>query len=77
MNSLPDKVKSYCQVFADDTNLFKELQNLKDFETIQDDLKKLCQWPIKWLMFFNIDKCKVMHLGKDKSGFEYEMSDKD
>ena len=38
-------------------------------------MNKLCQWTIKWLMFFNIDKCKVMHIGKDNPNFAYEMSD--
>ena len=77
MNDLPDEVKSYCQLFADDAKLYKDLQNLEDFETIQNDLNKLCQWTIKWLMIFNVEKCKVMHLGKNNPRFEYEMTDKD
>ena len=28
-------------------------------------------------MVFNVDKCKVMHLGKENPRFEYEMTDKD
>ena len=28
-------------------------------------------------MLFNVDKCKVMHIGKDNPRFEYEMTDKD
>ena len=95
MNDLPDEVKSYCKLFADDAKLYKDLylwylmvsipdlctltylQNLEDFETIQNDLNKLCQWTIKWLMIFNVEKCKVMHLGKNNPRFEYEMTDKD
>ena len=57
--------------------LYKDLQNLEDFETIQNDLNKLCQWTLKWLMIFNVEKCKVMHLGKNNPRFEYEMTDKD
>ena len=75
VNDLPDQVNSYCELFADDAKLNKELQNLDDFETMQDDLNKLCQWTIKWLMLFNVDKCKVMHIGKDNLRFEYELSD--
>ena len=77
VNDLPDEVKSYCKLFADDAKLYKDLQNLEDFETIQNDLNKLCQWTIKWLMIFNVEKCKVMHLGKNNPRFEYEMTDKD
>ena len=75
VNDLPDQVNSYCKLFADDAKLYKELQYLDDFETMQDDLNKLCQWTIKWLMLFNVAKCKVMHIGKDNPRFEYEMSD--
>ena len=77
VNDLPDQVNSFCKLFADDAKLYKDLQNLEDFETIQNDLNKLCQWTIKWLMLFNVDKCKVMHIGKDNPGFEYEKTDKD
>ena len=77
VNDLPDEVKSYCKLFADGAKLYKDLQNLEDFETIQNDLNKLCQWTIKWLMIFNVEKCKVMHLVKNNPRFEYEMTDKD
>ena len=75
VNDLPLEVDSFCKLFADDAKLYRDLQNLQDFEAVQDDLNNLCQWTIKWLMFFNIDKCKVMHIGKDNPNFEYEMSD--
>ena len=77
VNDLPDEVKSCCKLFADDAKIYKYLQNLKDFETIQNDLNKLCQWTRKWLMIFYVEKCKVMHLGKNNPRFEYEMTDKD
>ena len=28
-------------------------------------------------MIFNVEKCKVIHLGKNNPRFEYEMTDKD
>ena len=57
------------------SSTYKDLQNLEDLKTIQDDMNKLCQWTIKWLMLFNADNCKVMHIGKDNPRFEYEMTD--
>ena len=59
VNDLPDQVKSFCKLFADDEKLYKDLQNLEDFEIIQDDLNRLCQRTIKWLMLFNVDKCTL------------------
>ena len=76
VNDLPAQVNSFCKLFADDAKLYKDLQNLEDFESLQVDLDKLCQWTIKWLMFFNVNKCKVMHIGKNNPRFDNEMSDK-
>ena len=44
---------------------------------IQDDVDKLCQWTINCLVFFNAEKCKVLHIGRDNPKFEYELTDKD
>ena len=77
VNDLPSQVSSFCKLFADDAKLYKDLQNLEDFEVIQNDIDKLCQWTIKWLMFFNVNKCKILHIGKDNPQFEYQMEDKD
>ena len=76
VNDLPSEVSSFCKLFADDAKLYKDLQNLEDFEMIQNDIDKFCQWTIKWLMFFNLDKCKILHIGKDNPNFDYQMEDK-
>ena len=47
--------------FADDTKLLGRARNKADYEAIQHDLDKLAQWSERWLMDFNVDKCKVMH----------------
>ena len=75
INDLPQRVKSHCVLFADDAKLYKELKQLKDFEELQDDLYELCIWASKWLLFFNVQKCKVMHIGKGNPDFIYEMKD--
>ena len=77
VNDLPSEVSSFCMLFADDAKLYKDLQNLEDFEMIQNDIEKLYQWTIKWRMFFNVDKCKILHIGKDNPNFDYQMKDKD
>ena len=38
---------------------------------LQDDLNKLNEWTRNWLLQFNKDKCKVMHIGKENPGFSY------
>ena len=36
------------------------------FHLIQEDLNHLLHWSNKWLLPFNIEKCKVLHYGKVK-----------
>ena len=28
-------------------------------------------------MFFNVNKCKILHIGKENPNFDYQMEDKD
>jgi len=39
----------------------------------QPDLHKLVLWSSEWQMLFNIDKCKVLHLGYNKPESHYIM----
>ena len=52
-----------------------KLADIKDFEEIQEDLFELCRWTIKWQLFFNLNKCKVLHLGLNNPQYEYKMTD--
>ena len=38
---------------------------------MQDDLDKLNQWSSDWLMRYNADTCKVMHLGTRNKNYDY------
>ena len=59
INDLPDCIKRFIKIFADD---LKIIANSADTDTIENDLKNLEKWEKKWLLEFNIDKCKVLHL---------------
>ena len=50
-------------LFAGDAKLYKDLQNLEDFEMIQDDIDKLCKLSRAYV--FNVNKCKILHIGKE------------
>jgi len=60
VNDIPEVIKSSIKLFADD-----------DIRTLQEDLKTLDQWSEKWLLQFNIEKCKVMHIGKNTESHYY------
>ena len=35
---------------------------------------KLQDWPLRWGMLFNVQKCKVMHLGRHNNRAQYVMN---
>jgi len=51
--------------FADDAKIFGTVSEKNDQIKLQMDLDILVQWSKEWQLLFNIDKCKVMHLGKN------------
>ena len=52
--------------FANDTKVYKVVDNKFDGAQRQSDLDSLGDWAVKWQMKFNveIEKCKVVHYGK-------------
>ena len=59
--------------FADDTKIFKTVQNEQDRNNLQTVLDRLCAWAERWGMSFNTEKCKVMHVGHNNNKFTYYM----
>ena len=60
--------------FADDTKIFGVVNDVEDRKRLQEDLRRLVDWSERWQMSFNVDKCKVMHLGKKNSEWNYVMN---
>ena len=42
-------------------------------ETLQQDLVSVVEWAKKWKMEFNIEKCKIMHIGQNNPKSTYSM----
>ena len=61
INDLPDEVNSFCKNFADDTKIYDKSTN---YNRLQENLNRLQNWSDKWNLYFNIEKCKVLHVGK-------------
>ena len=82
INDLPLEVVSPVSLFADDSKIFSkiisdknrsETNNANGNETLQKDLNNVRNWASKWKMEFNVDKCKIMHLGKTNPKHTYTM----
>lgn len=73
VNELPSMVTSTMKLFADDTKLYRMIQDPGDSQAIQEDLKLLSDWSDKWLLRFNLEKCTVMHCGHSNQNTTYFM----
>ena len=51
--------------FADDTNVFANVENQDNVQQLRKDLNAIYQWSVDWQMLFNLDKCKVLHFGNN------------
>ena len=40
---------------------------------MQEDLNRLQNWSDKWNLYFNVEKCKVLHVGKNNPEHDYNM----
>ena len=70
INDLPDEVNSFCKVFADDTKIYDKSTN---YNRLQENLNRLQNWSDKWNLYFNVEKCKVLHVGKNNPEHDYNM----
>ena len=82
INDLPLEVLSRLSLFADDSKLFSRIINNRNKKVkygdngskmLQKDLDTVLEWANKWKMEFNVDKCKIMHLGNSNPKNSYNM----
>ncbi len=72
IDSAAHKVKFFSK-FADDTKLGHPVKSEADRDVLQSQLNSLCVWAKKWGMEFNVDKCKVLHYGRNNKEYQYQM----
>ena len=72
INDLPNVVKSSkVKIFADDTKVYNSIKNPDNVKCLQNSIDEMFLWTQKWLLKFNKDKCKVLHLGKNNPKNKY------
>ena len=63
--------------FADDTKMGINADSDAAVKQLQEDLRKVGEWSKKWQMPFNLDKCKIMHIGHKNKNEKYELLGKE
>ena len=65
------------RLFADDCDLYRNINSLTDCQILQEDLNSLAQWETDWQMKFNVAKCHSMrvtrHLPSNQIHFNYSL----
>ena len=74
INDLDSGLSSSVLKFADDTKLYRPVNNQMNGMSLQQDLNIVSNWAERWQMEFNVSKCKVMHYGKKNIGYSYSMN---
>ena len=64
INDLPEVTAAEMFLFADDTKLVEEINNVQDAISLQQDIDAMEKWSKDWLLRFHPDKCHVLTLGK-------------
>ena len=77
INDLPDVTNSLLKIFADDTKVYSKIQSEEDRDKLQISIDQMVKWTDKWMIKFNGDKCKILHLGKNNPKYQYFMKEGD
>jgi hypothetical protein len=76
INDMPS-ISATCTtaLFADDAKCIKEMKSQNDAVILQNHLCKLHDWSIRWKLFFNPNKCKVLSVSRSsKFCFTYTLN---
>ncbi|KAF7245694.1 RNA-directed DNA polymerase from mobile element jockey [Varanus komodoensis] len=76
INDMEEGVNSLLFKFADDTKTGAVATTEEQVLQIQKDLDRLWKWAGDNRMAFNVDKCKVLHLGHENGCHKYRLGDK-
>jgi len=75
INDMPESISSFIYIYADDTKVGRHISCDDDRSALQSDLDNLVVWSRKWQLRFNLDKCKVLHMGRCNLKPQYTMQD--
>lgn len=73
INDLDEDLLNKLIKFADDTKLWGRVDSQEEIDSLQKDINTLELWSKKNCMPFNVEKCKVLHLGKKNNKNVYSL----
>ena len=73
INDLPEMTDTPTTIFADDTKAYYRAKTDQDQVKNQSCIDDMVRWTLIWLLGFNLDKCGVLHVGKNNPLFKYTL----
>ena len=73
INDIDEGLVNKILKFADDTKLIGRASGQHQVDSLREDLKRLSEWSEEWQLGFNIEKCKVLHMGAKNRKESYEI----
>ena len=74
INDIQDNIHSQIRLFADDSIVYREINDHDDHLILQQDLQILAEWATKWLMEFNVQICAVLSITHKRKPSHYQYS---
>ncbi len=72
INDIDLGLNNFTSKFADDTKIGNAILMECDRRSLQEELRKILAWSVKWEMPFNINKCQILQFGS-RNIKDYEM----
>ena len=74
VNDIDEGLTCKISKFADDTKITGRVTTTAEKALLQSDLVRLVNWSKKWQMSYNVNKCKVLHIGSSNDCSNYSMN---
>ena len=65
------------KLYADDSKIIAQVDTEVEIRTLQSDLDAISAWCKTWCMKLNVEKCKVMHIGRNNQKATYFLTTND
>ena len=70
---MPAVARNCIKLFANDAKLYSTIRSADDVISLKNDINNLAEWSKLWQLPFNVEKCKCMHIGRDKNHDSYQI----
>ena len=73
INDLPEGLSEHTNIamYADDTKIWRQINSIKDYFALQNDIDYMQNWAVRNRMNFHLNKCKVSNVSiKNNSIFD-------